>query len=300
VVTWGGAHRPITWIGAGRVLATRGGRNAATPVIVRRGALADNVPNADLRVTKGHSLFIDGLLIPVEFLVNHRSIQWDDRAQEVSVYHVELATHDVLIANGAAAESYRDDGNRWLFQNTNNGWGAEAQVPCAPVLTGGAIVDQVWRQLLDRSGPRPGLVLTDDPDLHLVVDGRRMDAVRVDGANYMFCHPPGEPFRDVRIVSRAAAPDELGLARDPRVLGIAVRRVTVMAGARYRMIEAADDRLSEGFHGYEPELDFRWTDGSALLPADLFAGFDGAAEIVLQVECTTRYLATGERREIAA
>jgi hypothetical protein len=300
VVTWGGTHRPITWIGAGRVLATRGRRNAATPVIVRRGALADNVPNADLRVTKGHSLFIDGVLIPVEFLVNHRSIQWDDRAQEVSVYHVELATHDVLIANGAAAESYRDDGNRWLFQNTNNGWGAEAQVPCAPVLTGGAILDQVWRRLLDRSGPRPGLILTDDPDLHLVVDGRRMDAVRVDGANYMFRHPPGEPFRDVRIVSRAAAPDELGLARDPRVLGIAVRSVTVMAGARYRMIEAADDRLSEGFHGYEPELDFRWTDGSALLPADLFAGFDGAADIVLQVECTTRYLATAERREIAA
>jgi hypothetical protein len=66
------------------------------------------------------------------------------------------------------------------------------------------------------------------------------------------------------------------------------------------MIEAADDRLSEGFHGYEPELDIRWTDGDARLPADLFAGFDGAADIVLQVECITRYVATAERREIAA
>ena len=27
--------------------------------------------------------YIDGVLIPVEFLVNHRSILWDDRAQEV-------------------------------------------------------------------------------------------------------------------------------------------------------------------------------------------------------------------------
>ena len=55
--------------------------------------------------------------------MNHRSIVWDDRAQEISIYHVELLTHDVLIADGAPAESYRDDGNRWLFHNANSGWG---------------------------------------------------------------------------------------------------------------------------------------------------------------------------------
>jgi len=63
------------------------------------------------------------VLIPVEFLVNHRSIFWDDNAQEVELYHIELETHDVLVANGAPAESYRDDGNRWLFRNANSGWG---------------------------------------------------------------------------------------------------------------------------------------------------------------------------------
>ena len=91
-----------------------------------RGALADNVPHRDLRVTKGHSLFLDGVLIPVEFLVNHRSIQWDDRAREVSIYHIELATHDVLLADGAPAESYRDDGNRWLFRNPKPSMGCGA------------------------------------------------------------------------------------------------------------------------------------------------------------------------------
>src|SRR6201999_3052108 len=123
------------------VLATRGRRGPATPVIVLRGALADNVPRRDLRVTKGHVLLVDGVLIPVEFLVNHHSICWDDRAQEVAVYHVELDRHDVLIANGAPAESYRDDGNRWLFQNANSGWHLPPQGPYAPVLTGGPIVD---------------------------------------------------------------------------------------------------------------------------------------------------------------
>jgi Hint domain len=300
VVTWRGEHRPITWIGVGRVLATRGRRTAATPLIVRKGALGDNVPNADLRVTKGHSLFIDEVLIPVEFLVNHRSILWDDRAQEVTIYHVELATHDVLIANGAPAESYRDDGNRWLFRNANDGWGREPQAPCAPVLTSGAIVDQAWRRVLDRSGPRPGLPLTDDPDLHLLVDGCRVDPTHADRTTYCFHRLPGERFREVRIMSRAAAPCELGLARDPRVLGVAVQRVTVVAGARHRVIEAADDRLCDGFHSYEPALDLRWTDGDAVLPADPFNGFDLATAMIVQIAGTAQYVATPKPRKVAA
>jgi hypothetical protein len=74
VLTQSGAVRPIIWIGIGRVLASRERRTAATPVIVRKGALADNVPTHDLRVTKGHSLYLDGVLIPVEELLNNRSI----------------------------------------------------------------------------------------------------------------------------------------------------------------------------------------------------------------------------------
>ena len=154
VLTASRAVRSIVWIGVGRVLAARGRRSAATPVIVRKGALADNVPHHDLRVTKGHALWLDGALIPVEFLVNHRSILWDDRAQEVALYHVELDSHDVLLANGAPAESYRDDGNRWLFHNANSGWDLPPLPPCAPVLTGGAVVDAMWRRLLDRAGAR--------------------------------------------------------------------------------------------------------------------------------------------------
>jgi hypothetical protein len=55
--------------------------------------------------------------MPAEFLINHRSILWDDPAREVKLCHVELETQDVLRANGAPAAGYRDDGNGWLFQN---------------------------------------------------------------------------------------------------------------------------------------------------------------------------------------
>jgi hypothetical protein len=297
VLTTRGSAVPIVWIGTGRVLATRGRRNAATPVIVRRVALGERVPHRDLHVTKGHSLLIDNVLIPVEFLVNHRSIVWDDRAQEVAIYHVELTTHDVLLANGAPAESYRDDGNRWLFRNANTGWDRESREPCAPVLTGGPVVDAIWRRLLARAGPPPGLTLTEDPDLHLLVDGTRVDATSRSGTACIFRLParPGA----VRIVSRAGAPAELGIARDPRVLGVAVQLVALRQGTRFRVIEAGDALLAEGFHAFEPDNGLRWTNGDAGLPAALFEGFDGPMELVLHVGCTTRYLAGGAARRAA-
>ena len=293
-----GGAKPITWIGQGKALATRGRRSAATPVIVRKGALADNVPNQDLRITKGHSLYIEGVLIPVEFLVNHRSILWDDRAREVQVYHIELADHDVLLANGAPAESYRDDGNRWLFLNPNNGWNHDAKAPCAPVLTGGPVVDAIWQRFLVRAGQRPGLPLTQEPDLHLIVDGSRVDGLcRGDGVTGF--RLPSRPTT-VRIVSRAGAQDELGLARDPRVLGLAIRRIILWHGRHARVIEADDPRLAEGFHGYETDNGFRWTDGDAVLPASLFADGDVITFLDIYVASSTRYPLFESRCTIAA
>ena len=287
VLTASGAVRRIVWIGVGKVLAARGRRSAATPVIVRKSALAGNVPYHDLRVTKGHALWLDDVLIPVEFLVNHRSIVWDDRAQEVSLYHVELDRHDVLLANGAPAESYRDDGNRWLFANANSGWDLPALPPCAPVLTGGPVVDAVWRRLLERAGPRPGMPVTDDPDLHLWVDGVRVDAAWHRGPVHLF-RLAARPCC-VRVVSRSAVPQELGLARDPRPLGVALRRVAVRRGARLAILEPDDPRLTQGFHGFEPETGMRWTDGDAMLPAGLFESFSGLTEVELHLGGATWY-----------
>ncbi len=298
VITHSGEAKPIKWIGVGKVLATRGKRSAANAVIVRKGALGLNVPTQDLRVTKGHALYIDGVLIPVEHLINQRSILWDDRAQEVAIYHIELETHDVLIANGAPAESYRDDGNRWLFRNANSGWHLPPLEPCAPLLTSGPVVDEIWRRLIDRAGPHPGVPLTDDPDLHLLVDGDRVEAVSRLGVHIF--RLPSRPS-SVRIVSRAGIPAELGLARDPRPLGIAVQRIALRQGTRFRVLEATDALLEEGFHVFEPDNGLRWTDGDAGVPMGLFDGFDGPTELVLHVGCTTRYplLAEADTRAAA-
>jgi hypothetical protein len=135
-----------------------------------------------------------------------------------------------LMANGAPTESYRDDGNRWLFRNANSGWDQPPKSPCAPVLTGGPIVDTVWRRLVDRAGPRPGLPLTDDPDTHLLVDGQRVDAISQHGEVYIF-RLPSQPG-SVRVASRSGSPAELGLVRDLRELGVAVRRIALRRGQR--------------------------------------------------------------------
>jgi hypothetical protein len=297
VLTQRGAARPIIWIGTGRVPATRGRRSAATPVIVRKGALAGNVPNRDLRITKAHALFLDGVLVPIEFLVNHRTILWDDHAQEVSIYHIELDTHDVLLANGAPAESYRDDGNRWLFQNANTGWGLPPQKPCAPVLTGGPLVNAIWQRLLDRAGPRPNRPLTEDADLHMLTDGRRLDAAEQSGDIHVFRLTTAPA--SLRLVSRAAVPAELGLARDPRLLGVALRRLVVRKGTKFRVTEARDSRLDEGFHAFEAEPNWRWTDGDAAIPASLWAGFAAPFELLVNLGGRTRYLADGCARAVA-
>jgi hypothetical protein len=82
--------------------------------------------------------------------------------------------------------------------------------------------------------------------------------------------------------------------RDPRCLGVALRRVVVSRAARLRVITADDERLTDGFHGFEADGGWRWTDGSAAVPEELFAGFDGPIDVTLHLCGATRYVDAGE------
>jgi hypothetical protein len=165
------------------------------------------------------------------------------------------------------------------------------------VLTDGPVVDAAWWRLLDRSGPRKSLPLTEDADLHVLIDGQRLDAAERVGEVHVF-RLSAIPSA-LRIVSRAAAPAELGLARDPRMLGVGLRRLAARKGTRFRVTEAKDDRLTEGFHAFEADNGIRWTAGDAATPTELYDGFTAPLELVVHVGATARYLADGAAQRAA-
>jgi hypothetical protein len=95
----------------------------------------------------------------------------------------------------------------------------------------------------------------------------------------------------VRVVSRAASPQEIGIARDPRVLGVAVSRIVLRSDTKAHTIYADDPILADGFHDYEPNLGFRWTNGEATLSSSMFAGIEGSLALELHVAATGCYIA---------
>jgi hypothetical protein len=118
VVTRTGARRPIKWIGrrsyAGRFTF---GRKSILPICVAAGALAEGLPRRDLWISPNHALYLEGVLIEARDLVNGVSIFQASSVESVEYFHIELAEHDLLVAEGVLAESYIDDDNRALFHN---------------------------------------------------------------------------------------------------------------------------------------------------------------------------------------
>jgi Hint domain len=297
VLTLSGNARPIKWIGrrayAGRFAANR----TVQPIQIRAGALDEDVPRRDLYVSPQHALFIDDVLAPAEKLVNGVSIVRCARMEVVEYFHIELETHDVLLAEGAPAESFADCGNRAMFHN-----GAEfaalypndkraAWTFCARRVDAGDDLARIRWKLEQRFGWFDAET-TRDPGLHLMVDGERVDAASRHGEVVAF-RLKRRP-QSVRIVSRSAAPDQLGPECDSRELGVALRRIMLARGRRLALIEAQDARLADGFHGFEEGGGIRWTNGDAALPAELFDGFDGPVQVELTVAGAMQYVVMGE------
>jgi hypothetical protein len=84
------------------------------PVRIRRGAFGPGQPHRDLFLSPDHAVFAETVLIPVKHLINGDSIQ-QISANTVTYFHVELARHGVIMAEGLPAETYLDTGDRACF-----------------------------------------------------------------------------------------------------------------------------------------------------------------------------------------
>jgi hypothetical protein len=120
VVTLSGEARPIRWLGrrsyGGRFII---GRKDILPICFKAGALDDNVPRRDLWVSPLHAMYCEGVLIEAKDLVNGVSVVQAESVETVEYFHIELETHDVIIAEGALSESFVDDDSRGMFHNAH-------------------------------------------------------------------------------------------------------------------------------------------------------------------------------------
>jgi hypothetical protein len=241
------------------------------------------------------------LLVPARLLANGITIRQVESVERLEYFHIELDTHDAILAEGAPAETFVDCDNRFMFQNAAEFGGLypddrrPAWEFCAPrIEPGSAGLHAIRRALLARAEAL-GRV-THDPDLHLVADGEVIRAQSVAGRIWRFALPAG--VRALAIASRSVVPAETeAAAADGRALGVAVERIILGGGGRRVEIGHDCADLGEGFHADEGS--HRWTDGRGSLPAALLGRPAGALSIEVHLaETVLRYRAdppAGER-----
>jgi len=275
VITAAGEARPIVWIGHRQLLGIGDLRHADSwPVRVMANAVAPGKPSRDLYLSPGHALCVsvlDELLIPVGCLLNDSTIAHVP-VDSVDYWHIELETHDVLFANNLPAESYLDVGNRaWFVEKEAICGTVEEQAWARPFVKRGPVIDAV-RARLGAQARAQGWSTTPNMDLHLIVDGVRVDGDADDElARFLF---PASAKR-VELSSATFVPERQGICGDSRRLGMPVTGMMMEDGFRHRVDLSIVDDLTDGMHELQEEHDrrWRWTKGAVPLPTVLWTHF---------------------------
>ena len=128
---------PIKWVGRQIVYSLFAGPHMQ-PVRIRAGALGNDLPHTDLTITADHGIILDGLVINASALVNDATIDFvplSELPDQITYYHIETDAHDVIVANGAPAETFMDAAGRKAFDNHPEYldlYGAERLIPEMP------------------------------------------------------------------------------------------------------------------------------------------------------------------------
>ena len=119
ICTADGRDVAVKWVGHQTMEpATMGAQSE--PVLIRSGAFGMGLPLRDLTVTADHGMILDGMIVNAGALVGAAGIDWvasRDLPARFTVYHIETADHEVILANGAAAETFCDGSGRKAFDN---------------------------------------------------------------------------------------------------------------------------------------------------------------------------------------
>lgn len=143
--------------------------------------------------------------------------------------------------------------------------------------------------------------VTADPDLHLWMNGHRINPIRVDESSWTFdvsgqSQPP-------YLMSRATRPSDLGASDDSRVLGIRVHEITAEAGDRRITVRADRGAFQDGFYDCEFDIDgahWRWTNGRGQLPPALWDELGHPTTVTISGRPMERYLLSDAHEPQAA
>jgi hypothetical protein len=292
VMTQDHGAQPVTWLGHRLVdCQNHPAPYEVWPVRVQRGAFADAVPARDLYLSPHHTIFCNGVLIEAKNLVNGASIT-QIPCDSVEYWHLELAAHDILLAEGLPAESYLDTGNRHSF----GGGEALALHPdfapkhwaetCVPLVFGGEDMQRARSKILARAEAL-GYRLTADDDLHVLADGARIEPIRLNAVRSFFILP--ENAADIQLRARSFVPLHANPATtDTRTLGLCLKRLQ-LDGADLALDD--DSLCATGWSRFERPATGpaqRWTTGTTPLPP-------GTRLIILDRACPGHYWAPREK-----
>jgi hypothetical protein len=117
-------------------------------------AFGRGMPSVDLLLSPDHGVYVDRVLIPVRLLVNDQTVR-QELTERVAYHAIELAQHDVLLANGMPAETHLHTDDRTRFSNgtgvialypdfSSRPWGVHG---CAPLVQSGPILTAARKRL---------------------------------------------------------------------------------------------------------------------------------------------------------
>ncbi|WP_420396763.1 Hint domain-containing protein [Nioella sp.] len=120
IVTTAGRTAPVKWIGRQTVATRFGPADRLMPVRFAAGSLGEGVPHSDLTVTADHGMLVDGVICHAGALVNGTTITrvpLAEMGESYTVFHIETEAHEIILANGAPAETFIDNVSRRVFDN---------------------------------------------------------------------------------------------------------------------------------------------------------------------------------------
>ncbi|MCA0870132.1 Hint domain-containing protein [Seohaeicola saemankumensis] len=110
----------VKWLGRQTAMTRFGPAERLMPVRFAAGSLGGGLPHADLTVTADHAMLVEGVLCNAGALINGTTITrvpLAEMGERFTVYHIETEAHEIILANGAPAETFIDNVSRRVFDN---------------------------------------------------------------------------------------------------------------------------------------------------------------------------------------